>query len=807
MAFSAGMADFGDIHPGARLVASGEEFEIGNELGRGTAARVFACRRLSDGAQLAMKAIDLRRLRLQDDFEGQMVKLNREIQILQELDHKRIVSLRTAHRTDNWCLLFMELISGGELFNEIVQKKCFSEVEARHVFRQILDAVAYMHSRHVIHRDLKPENILIERKVPGMPPSTGDVYDIKIADFGLSKIISEGMSAAKTFLGTPQYWAPEVLDVERKGGTYDKSADFWSLGAILFVMLGGRYPFDGKKMPLEEQIRTASFNMGTAAWKHISDEAKDLVRGLLRVEVSTRFDMERCLAHPWVAGPGAAHAEPDSGPMHREPVVAEVEGVSGVPVDVVVLPVVARPIVEEARSTGSDQPSPEQASRGPAAAQNVIFGFSELLNLQVSIAASLEMACLAFRHTDPVLAEDIRQIFRQARDLSQHAETVVCSYAQTAEQVSRDVLPDLQLAIQEKEASLAVGFLGMVQEWVTNMKREGVEMQARYARLQENVYKLTVRAQRSRARDDRRSADSELADAVEVRDVAAGALWLSSPQSRPLAIEADAGVAPGPPISGPAESQSLQDDCMNTLTRKMFDRFNTLAQCRGDTPMLELPAEGASREVVAANGVSADAWKHDLLELLFMAPGVDVSLLPSMEPFNAATASLPRVESVHSHGNCSEPASIAPMVVCAPDSSSASALASAHSSAALLRALQELKRVDKILYGCSAFWAHMDLTVQKLSQMKEHTELLIKFAGSSKPLRDRFDQRLGEYSNFWSSLERLCRSYCAEHQTASKNMYQFIDNVDHVSDIVDTVSSGRLGMASLRPGKQSRHKM
>merc|ERR1719414_1033582 len=97
-----------------------------------------------------------------------------------------------------------------------------------------------------------------------------------------------------------------------------------------------------------------------------------------------------------------------------------------------------------------------------------------------------------------------------------------------------------------------------------------------------------------------------------------------------------------------------------------------------------------------------------------------------------------------------------------------------HSSASLLRALRELKRVDEILQGCSAFWANMDGSVQKLAQMKEHTECLVNFASNSKLLKERFEQRLREYTNFWGSLERVCRQYCMDHQSASKKMFEKI---------------------------------
>jgi serine/threonine protein kinase len=199
----------------------------------------------------------------------------------------------------------MELVSGGELFDQIVRNKCLNEIEAKFVFRQLLEGIAYMHSRNVIHRDLKPENILVSSSRDISPPDTGKLREVKIADFGLSKVVTDGASYAKTFVGTPQYWAPEVLDVQRGGGSYTQAADFWSLGAVLFVMLSGKYPFDGKKMPLDQQIQTAAYNMNTSAWQRVSDVAKDIVRGLLRVNPAERFGLEACLRHPWVIGTGS----------------------------------------------------------------------------------------------------------------------------------------------------------------------------------------------------------------------------------------------------------------------------------------------------------------------------------------------------------------------------------------------------------------------------------------------------------------------------------------------------------------------
>ncbi|CAE7678144.1 unnamed protein product [Symbiodinium pilosum] len=291
-----------EVSPGATFGPPGDEYEIGKQLGNGAASRVFACRRLNTNEQLAVKAVDLRRLCLLGDLQDQMTRLDSEVGILHELRHERIVNLQGFYKTDNWYFLVMELVGGGELFDLIVRNKSLSESEARHIFLQLLEGVGYMHARGVLHRDLKPENILVAGSRPAEPPESGHNYDVKIADFGLSKAIGGGASLARTRVGTPQYWAPEVLDVQKRGGSYDQAADFWGLGAVLFVMLCGRYPFDGQKQALDDQIRTASYSMTGSRWRNISEAAKSLVRGLLRVNPVDRLSLDDCLSHPWVTG-------------------------------------------------------------------------------------------------------------------------------------------------------------------------------------------------------------------------------------------------------------------------------------------------------------------------------------------------------------------------------------------------------------------------------------------------------------------------------------------------------------------------
>jgi len=401
------------------------------------------------------------------------------------------------------------------------------------------------------------------------------------------------------------------------------------------------------------------------------------------------------------------------------------------------------------------------------AEHETIFCLNELLKLQVSIAGSLELACLAFRHADTDLSDAIRRTFWKARELFSHAARVVSQYAEVAQQVGQLVLTDLKLAVDEKEPSLAMSLLAMVKGWVANMKKDGEEIQRLYVGLQESVQSLIQRAQHTKTDADRR-----LAEAVQERGAEPAPPL--SPRTHELLALGEGPRPPNVPLS------------MDAWTRQLFQQ---LSRCRGQE-------EGSGNLAVVEQQVARcedeDHWKRDCLELLFMAPGLSATKLPP-EPGDE-----PQGEGRESRESQER------LVRFVPPEAQDPAF-EGRSSASLLRALRELKRVDEILHGCSAFWANMDGTVQRLSQMKEHTEALVSFAANSKALKQRFEERLGEYASFWVSLERVCRQYCMDHQAASKRMYEVIREVADAADVFDTAQSARMGMVLAMSEKQRRH--
>ena len=187
----------------------------------------------------------------------------------------------------------LELVTGGELFERIVQKAHYSEREARAVFKQMVSGIATAHQRHICHRDLKPENVLLASKT--------DDTTIKLADLGFAKILPAANSLMTTPCGTPGYVAPEVIATPSRG--YSTACDVWSMGVILFILLVGQPPFHSDKddqSELFEQIKSGRFEMNPRDWAEVSEDAKELVKRILVVDPTRRITAHQILNHRWM---------------------------------------------------------------------------------------------------------------------------------------------------------------------------------------------------------------------------------------------------------------------------------------------------------------------------------------------------------------------------------------------------------------------------------------------------------------------------------------------------------------------------
>ncbi|KAG0360228.1 hypothetical protein BGZ54_009652 [Gamsiella multidivaricata] len=247
------------------------QYERGPQLGAGNFATVFRTTHRKTGVVYAAKVV-----RKNESFTAKVeASLEREIGILMSIDQAGLIGV--ADRAPD-----------GELFDQIIDKQKFTEKETRHIFKQVLEGVKYLHDRGVVHRDLKPENILVMDK---------DTMTVKISDFGLAKMIGERVFF-NTICGTPSYVAPEVI----RNGEYGKGVDMWSLGVVLYICLCGFPPFSDDLAPpkLRIQVLQSMYTFPSPYWDEISDEAVDLVQVLLAQNPEDRLTVDEALDHVWM---------------------------------------------------------------------------------------------------------------------------------------------------------------------------------------------------------------------------------------------------------------------------------------------------------------------------------------------------------------------------------------------------------------------------------------------------------------------------------------------------------------------------
>lgn len=290
-----------------------ERFILVEKMGDGAFSNVYRARDTQTGQECAIKVV--RKFEMNSNQRANILK---EVQIMRQLDHPNIVKLIDFSESRQYYYIVLELCPGGELFHQIVRLTYFSEDLSRHVIVQVAKALRYLHEeRGVVHRDIKPENLLFypvpfiptknpkprqpddEDKadegefVPGV--GAGGIGEIKIADFGLSKVVWD--SQTMTPCGTVGYTAPEIVKDER----YSKSVDMWALGCVLYTLLCGFPPFyDESIQVLTEKVARGQYTFLSPWWDDISKSAQDLVSHLLTVNPDKRYTIDEFLNHPWI---------------------------------------------------------------------------------------------------------------------------------------------------------------------------------------------------------------------------------------------------------------------------------------------------------------------------------------------------------------------------------------------------------------------------------------------------------------------------------------------------------------------------
>lgn len=303
--FTDGLGNRTNLQPKSTPITS--DYQISNTvLGLGINGKVVECFSKKSGNKFALKV-------LRDN-----VKARREVELHWRASScKNIVNIidvyENVHSGTKCLLVIMECMEGGELFQRIQDRAegAFTEREAAQIMRDICKAVYHLHAMNIVHRDLKPENLLYSRK--------DNLGILKLTDFGFAKE-TLNFNSLQTPCYTPYYVAPEVLGPEK----YDKSCDMWSLGVIMYILLCGFPPFYSNQglaisPGMKKRIRTGQYDFPNPEWKNVSQDAKDLIRGLLKTDPAERFAIEQIMGNNWIA----KYADVPQTPLHTNRVLRE----------------------------------------------------------------------------------------------------------------------------------------------------------------------------------------------------------------------------------------------------------------------------------------------------------------------------------------------------------------------------------------------------------------------------------------------------------------------------------------------------
>ncbi|XP_051504871.1 calcium/calmodulin-dependent protein kinase type II subunit gamma-like isoform X4 [Myxocyprinus asiaticus] len=261
-----------------------DEYQLYEELGKGAFSVVRRCVKKSTGQEYAAKIINTKKLSARDHQ-----KLEREARICRLLKHPNIVRLHDSISEEGFHYLVFDLVTGGELFEDIVAREYYSEADASHCINQILESVSHIHQHDIVHRDLKPENLLLASKMKGAA--------VKLADFGLAIEVQGDQQAWFGFAGTPGYLSPEVL----RKDPYGKPVDIWACGVILYILLVGYPPFwDEDQHKLYQQIKAGAYDFPSPEWDTVTPEAKNLINQMLTINPAKRITADQALKHPWI---------------------------------------------------------------------------------------------------------------------------------------------------------------------------------------------------------------------------------------------------------------------------------------------------------------------------------------------------------------------------------------------------------------------------------------------------------------------------------------------------------------------------
>jgi len=272
------------VNDSAKGLRFDQVYHIKEELGEGGFAVVYRCIHKDRRLSYAVKEVN------NMNYETSGENVIEEIHALKRLrEGPYIVRLLDVFRGPEETHLIMEQMKGGDLLGRLGEKEVFSECDSRRISRKLIEAVVYCHKKCIVHRDIKLENILLS--------DLTDDTKIKLADFGCARPFIPGENSLKSLCGSPQYAAPELYMHE---DGYDERCDIWSIGVVIYVLLGGYAPFEGSSMELPGIICEGYFEFHSVYWSEISRNAKSLIESLLVVEPDDRATLVEALDSEWL---------------------------------------------------------------------------------------------------------------------------------------------------------------------------------------------------------------------------------------------------------------------------------------------------------------------------------------------------------------------------------------------------------------------------------------------------------------------------------------------------------------------------
>ena len=796
-------------------------YDVRERVGKGFYAKVHRCVDRGTGQVLAVKSIDVRPLRLRENFSRQ--RLMREVDILQRLAHPSIIRLVEATwnkpEGGDHLLLVMEFAPGQELFDMIITKGKFSERDGREIVAQLVSALAYCHARDIVHRDVKPENILLVSKdklggdnaLGGAPPSSysnppgavaampGGKFIVKLLDFGLSRTV--GSSGARTFAGTPEYFAPEVDPRRRTGGamgSYGVAADCWSLGAVIFVMLSGVFPeFSG-----EGANRHISFAR-PEYWGHISAAAKDLIARLMHPDPNKRITMDSAAAHPWLkdlmgtVAPRPGRSPPSmstttSAQAHDADGDVAMEGRSGADVgsdektSVPTTPPTKQmescriSPVESSEASGAEtnrqggtkrvrvpsQGEPTQHSANPGTVGTVSSGVGGDISSNnnnsgtaVGDLADVRLGAdaIAFLETDHLflLQNQLATLFHDAyityaRENDSHMTQTIRMHAVECRQLFKS-----SAALMNKLGGTASNVIEVLPDLRLGVEENEPELaELFFTRIRGWIKELK---EESRQMMDKNSAairslniSMENAKQGLFETVSRGAASLPGRSKNKMLCSVVHGTSPMIEELRPRGDSLFPQDGGRGAGAGAGGN-------RGSGTLAETTTSGCTIECTTGEDNKDAIMDVD-------AASATTPVRKSSTSLSVDTSELTALASVTASNGTNHNGAL----VLTPPRSPAGTRKHVGAVAVtdgwkkrvrhLQQALAKLTQVDRILGGFSMFWDHMETSVSLLSQRNEHVESLLSFTKNPK-LRQRFFDRLDEYANMWLAVQMASRKY------------------------------------------------